>query len=54
MRRLLIHVYHGGNDRFLALMGLDEVQSVGEVFPDLRFLLSLEERRACGDEGFDY
>lgn len=43
MRRLFIHMYHGGDDRLLGLIPLDEAKRLLEVRPDLFIFLTLSE-----------
>ena len=49
MGRFLVHMHHGGDNRFSGLILLKEAESFFKVAPDFGQLLALEELR-CGGE----
>ena len=50
MGRLLVHMHHGGDDRFFGLVLLQEAERFFKIPPDLRQLLILKEVRRGSEQ----
>ena len=54
MRRFLVHMHHGGYNRFRVLVFPNEVQRLLKIGSDLRLLLALEKLRAGRHQRFHH
>ena len=54
MGRFLVHMHHGGDDRFSGLELLKEAERFFKVAPDFGQLLAIEELRCGGEHYFHH
>ena len=54
MRRFLVHMHHGGYDRFRVLVFPNKVQRLGEIGLDFTLFLAFEELRAGRHESLHH
>ena len=54
MGRFLVHMHHGGDDRFSRLILLKEAERFFKVAPDFGQLLAIEELRRGGEQNLHH
>ena len=54
MGRFLVHMHHGGDDRFSGLVLLKEAERFFKVAPDFGQLLAIEELRRDGEQNLHH